>query len=122
MTPERGARILDAALEMLAKERAFLLEGRFAELDRAAQARGAQLERLSALDATAAAALRPRLQALRDAAGRNGALLRAAIDGAAAARRRLAALRDAQTRLPSYDAQGAPVDRVAPTMAQGRRA
>lgn len=122
MTPERGARIIDTALDLLAQERALLLEGRFTELERVAQKRGAQVERLSALDASGLAALRDPLQSLRAAATRNGALLKAAIEGAATARRRLASLRDAQTRLPSYDAHGAPVDRVAAVTAQGRRA
>lgn len=122
MSPRRGARVIDAALALLERERALLLEGRFAEMERAATERGAQVEQLGALDATAAAALRPALETLRAAAGRNGALLKAAIEGAAAARRRLASLRDAQTRLPSYNAAGAPVDHVAPVTAQGRRA
>jgi len=122
MSPERGARIIDVALELLAQERALLIAGRFAELERTARRRGAQVESLGALDAGGAAALRGPLQTLRQAAERNAALLRAAIEGAALARRRLASLRDAQTRLPSYDASGAPVDRVAAVTAQGRRA
>lgn len=121
MSPEHGARVIDMALDMLANERALLLAGRFAELEQVAQKRGAQVESLAALDAGGVAALRGPLRRLRDAAARNGALLNAAIEGAALARRRLAALRDAQTRLPSYDASGAPVDRAA-TAAQGRRA
>lgn len=122
MTSARGARIIAEAIALLTRERELLLAGAFVELASVAQTRSDRIERLAALDNAAALALATELEALRAAARRNGALLKAAMEGAAAGRRRLAALRDGQNRLASYDASGAPVDHVTPAAIAGRRA
>jgi flagellar biosynthesis/type III secretory pathway chaperone len=113
MTPQQTARMIDSVLDSLERERDLLIAGDYGTLAVEAQARLEQMQRLDALPATALPSLAEPLDRLRRAAQRNETLLRAAIDGAAAGRRRLEEILKAQTRLLSYNAAGAPVERMA---------
>jgi hypothetical protein len=97
------------ARAMLSKERALILDGRYDDLQAAAEAREARLAPLAQASESTLAALRPQLSALRAAAARNQALLQAALDGVTAARRRVAAVNGARAKLATYGPDGAPV-------------
>jgi len=108
MTPDHAARLIAEAAAAIDAERLRLLQGDIDRLDEAAAARAEALEVLAGLGDDAAAAVAPQLAALRRAAARHAETLGAALSGARSARRRLQQMIDARTRLPGYDAAGAP--------------
>ncbi|TVQ54495.1 MAG: hypothetical protein EA355_11750 [Rhodobacteraceae bacterium] len=117
---DAASRLADDILEALDLERALALDGAFEALGDLAAARDRQVESLLALGLGAARRLGPRLDAIREAAARNMALMQAALDGAAAGRRRVREIATARESLTGYDAAGAPRIHAAP--AAGRRA
>lgn len=122
MSAARAERLAAEIANLLSRERDLLVAGRFGDLTRTAQTRDALLERLGALDAAALRRAGEQIERIRRAAGRNMALLKAALEGAAAARRRIAALGDPVAPLSSYDASGAPVQHGAGAGGMARRA
>jgi hypothetical protein len=121
MSRDRARRLIAHLADLLERERDLLLDGRFDALEAEAAARDLQARQLAALPREALEGEAGALRALRIAAERNMALLRAALEGAAAGRARLAEIVDARARLRTYDESGAPVERAA-TLAEGRRA
>jgi hypothetical protein len=108
MSPAEAGRLIETAKRGLTVDRANLLKGDVAAVARAAEARAAALQAVTALDAEGLRALAPQLEALGEATRRQMGLLEAARDGARRARHKLEAMLDARDRVPGYDASGAP--------------
>lgn len=122
MTPAQATAMADRTLDMLARERDLLRDGRYAELERLTAERDACLARLLPLERPVAEAIAPKLERLRKGLARNGAILRAAMDGVRAARRRIAAIAAAGAELSGYDASGMPRHERFPAGGADRRA
>ncbi|GKY86700.1 hypothetical protein [Sinisalibacter aestuarii] len=91
----------DALEDLLDRERALLIEGRIAQLDRATRHKAQLIARLAGAADTA------QLTRIRAKAERNQRLLQGAVRGIEAARQRLAHIGEPPVRLSTYSADGA---------------
>lgn len=114
-------RLIDHILDTLERERDLLIAGDYAALADLTSAREASLARLQALVPAPGPAEMDALDTLRAALVRNERLLAAALDGVAAGRQRVEEIARAEKTLPSYAADGTPLDRAA-AVPSGRRA